>query len=231
MKETTNSKKRKRDIRNEKLSKIRPAQFEKRQRVEKISQFRCIADFELIVKQLEEGCQKCMSSPILLTDSILSLNSYPNRLVVLCLECDSENRIAIHSEEVEDKVILASIHTGKGHSHIEGIISITGLPSIAHISFKDRERKVSTAIDEVAKDSCHKLKLEEQKIELELTGTKSLKGCYNMSWRTSSGMYNSSPGSGCILAVILVNALTLLLEIKTAVFAALLLKKNPAKSP
>ena len=64
---------------NEKLRKARQAQFEKRQRVEKISQFRRIADFELIVKQLEEGCQKWMSSPLLLTDSILGLNSYPNR--------------------------------------------------------------------------------------------------------------------------------------------------------
>ena len=166
--------------------------------MEKISQFRRIAEFELILKQLEEGCQKCMSSPLLLTDSILGLNSYPNRLVVLCHKCDSENRVAIHSEEVEDKVALASIHTGIGHSHIEGIFSTIGLPSIAHRSFKDRERKVGTAIEEVAKDSCHRWKLEEQKIELKLTGTKTLKGCYDMSWRTCSGMYSSSSGSGCI---------------------------------
>ena len=112
MKEITNSKKRKQEIRNEKLMKARQAKFQKRQRVDKISQFRRIADFELIVKQLEEGCKKCMSSPLLLTDSILGRNSYPNRLVVRCHKCDSENRIAIHSEEVEDKVALASIHTG-----------------------------------------------------------------------------------------------------------------------
>ena len=70
---------------NEKLRKARHAKFEKRQRVEKISQFRRIADFELIVKQLEEGCQKCMSSPLLLTDSILGLNCYPNILVCLTI--------------------------------------------------------------------------------------------------------------------------------------------------
>ena len=57
----------------------------KTDRVEKISQFRRIADFELIVKQLEEGCQKCMSSPLLLTDSILGLNCYPNILVCLTI--------------------------------------------------------------------------------------------------------------------------------------------------
>ena len=74
---------------------------------------------------------------------------------------------------------------------MEGIFSIIGLPSIAHTSFK--------VIEEAAKDSCHKWKLEEQKIELELTGTKSLKGCYDMSWRTHSEMYNSSSGSGCII--------------------------------
>ena len=54
MEEITNSKKRKRELRNEKLRKARQAKFEKRQRVEKISQFRRIADFELIVKQLED---------------------------------------------------------------------------------------------------------------------------------------------------------------------------------
>ena len=142
-----------------------------------------------------------MSSPLLLTDSILGLNSYPNRLVVLCHRCDSENRIAIHSKEVEDKVVLASIYTGHGigHLHMEGIFSIIGLPSIAHRTFKDPERNVCTAIEEAAKDSCHKWKLEEQKTELELTRTKSLKGCYDMSWRTRTGMYNSSSGSGCTI--------------------------------
>ena len=53
--------------------------------MEKISQFRRIADFELIVKQLKEGCQECMSSPLLLTDSILGLNCYPNILVCLTM--------------------------------------------------------------------------------------------------------------------------------------------------
>ena len=85
MEEITNSKKRKLEIRNEKLRKARHAKFEKRQRVEKISQFRRITDFELIVKQLEEGCQKCMSSPLLLTDSIISLNCYPSILVCLTI--------------------------------------------------------------------------------------------------------------------------------------------------
>ena len=85
MEEITNSKKRKREIRNENLRKSRHAKFEKRQRVEKISQFRLLTDFELIVKQLEEGCQKCMSSPLLLTDSILGLNCYPNILVCLTI--------------------------------------------------------------------------------------------------------------------------------------------------
>ena len=68
---------------------------------------------------------------------------------------------SFHSEEVEDKEVLASKHTGIGHSHMEGIFSIIGLPSITHRSFEDRERKVGTVIEEAAKDSCHKWKLEE----------------------------------------------------------------------
>ena len=140
-----------------------------------------------------------MSSPVLLTDSIRSLNSYPDRLVVLCHKCDSENRVAINSEEVEDKVTLTSTDTGIGQSHIEGIFSIIGLPSIGRRRFKGQESKVGIAIEEVAKDSCHKWELEEQKIELELTGTKSLKDCYDMPRRTRSGMYNSCSGLGCII--------------------------------
>ena len=46
MEEITNSKKRKQEIRNEKLRKARQAKFEKIQRMEKISQFRRIADLQ-----------------------------------------------------------------------------------------------------------------------------------------------------------------------------------------
>ena len=74
MQEITNSRERKREIRNEKLRKARQAKFETRQRVEK-TQFRRIADLQNNLRK------KCMSSPLLLTDSILGLNSYPNRLV------------------------------------------------------------------------------------------------------------------------------------------------------
>ena len=45
MEEITNSKKRKREVRNEKLRKARQAKFE-RDRVEKILQFRRIADLQ-----------------------------------------------------------------------------------------------------------------------------------------------------------------------------------------
>ena len=106
MEEITNSKERKREIRNEKLRKARQAQFENKQRVEKISQFRRIADFELTVKQLGKGCQKCVSSPLLLTDSILDLNCYPNRLVGLCHKCDSENRIAFIRKKLKIRWFL-----------------------------------------------------------------------------------------------------------------------------
>ena len=51
MEEITNSKKQKREIRNEKLRKVRQAKFEERQRVEKISQFRRIADLQNNLKK------------------------------------------------------------------------------------------------------------------------------------------------------------------------------------
>ena len=110
MEEITNSNKRKREIRNENLRKARHAKFEKRQRVEKIWQFRRIADFELIVKQLEEGCQKCMSSPLLLTDSILGLNCYPNILVCLTiiinpLYASINSPFQVHETYLTDNII------------------------------------------------------------------------------------------------------------------------------
>ena len=86
-------------------------------------------------------------------------------------------------------------------------------------------------IEEAAKDSCHKWKLEEQKIESELTGTKSLKGCYDMSWRTRSEMYNSSSGSGCIIGYNTGKCIDFATRNKSAVFEVLLLKRSPAKSP
>ena len=46
MEEIRNSQKQKREIRNEKLRKARQAKFEKRQRVEKISQFKHIAELQ-----------------------------------------------------------------------------------------------------------------------------------------------------------------------------------------
>ena len=46
MEEITNSKNRKREIRNEKLRKAQQAKFEKRQRVKKMSQFGRIAELQ-----------------------------------------------------------------------------------------------------------------------------------------------------------------------------------------
>ena len=79
MEEITNSKKRKREIRNEKLKKARQAKFEKRQRVEKISQFRRIAD-------LQNSLRKEMYELAAIAHRQYSrLNSYPNRLVCLTI--------------------------------------------------------------------------------------------------------------------------------------------------
>ena len=79
--EITNSKKRKREIRNQKLRKARQAKFEKRQRVEKISQFRRVTD-------LQNNLRKEMYELATIAHRQYSRSkyiSYPNRLVCLTI--------------------------------------------------------------------------------------------------------------------------------------------------
>ena len=48
---------------------------------------RRIADIDLIIKQLQEGCKNCLLGPIMLPDSDLSDVNHPNSLMVICQNC------------------------------------------------------------------------------------------------------------------------------------------------
>ena len=65
---------------------------------------RKIADFDLIINQLSDGCKICSATPLLLTRCEVEDVTYPNLLLIVCQECNSENRIIIHSSEVEEKL-------------------------------------------------------------------------------------------------------------------------------
>ena len=71
---------------------------------------------------------------------------------------------------------------GKGHSHLEAITSIIGLPCVAEGTFKGIERKIVSVIKDIACDSCTKWRKEEKKIESQLGFGNELRGAYDTPW-------------------------------------------------
>ena len=72
-----------------------------------------IADFDLIISHLIDSCKISSSTPLLLTRCKVENVSHPNLLLIVCQECSSENRIIIHSSEVEEKKLEEKIYTEK----------------------------------------------------------------------------------------------------------------------
>ena len=68
---------------------------------------RRIADFDLIIDQLETGCRKCKVSPLKIPDPDLSCTLHSNRVRVVCENCQTQNSLIIHSREVEERLVLA----------------------------------------------------------------------------------------------------------------------------
>ena len=63
-----------------------------------------IADFDLIINQLNDYCKICSATPLLLTRCKLEDVSHLNLLLIVCQQSNAENRIIIHSSEVEEKL-------------------------------------------------------------------------------------------------------------------------------
>ena len=59
-----------------------------------------------------------------------------------------------NSTDINEKFVLACLHTGTGHSHLDSYLNIVGLPSISNQKFKGIERKVGKEIEQVAEESC-----------------------------------------------------------------------------
>ena len=161
--------------------------------------FRTITVFRLIVKQLKRGCKFCLFSPLALVSGDLDGTKHPNRLNINCEKCNGINKIELYDNEVEEKQVLGTLHSGIGFTHLEGILSIVGLPCMTSAKYKKLQRVVGESLENVARESCSKWKLEDQRIEVDTTGTAELKGRYDMSSRTRTRMYNSNSGSGCMV--------------------------------
>ena len=117
--------------------------------------FRRIVDFNTLVLQLKDGCPKCNENPLLLTNVDFNAKCSSNRLaVVVCGKCHKKNLLTLHSEEVEEKMVLGTLQTGQGFSHLDPFMAILGLPCFADGTFKKIEIKVGKVIKAVATESC-----------------------------------------------------------------------------
>ena len=102
------NKKRKRGLRNEKPAKARVVKKQKSDKsapvlpVKITKTIRKIADFDLIINQLNDGCKICSATPLLLTRCKVEDVSQLNLLLIICQECNAENKIILHSSEVEE---------------------------------------------------------------------------------------------------------------------------------
>ena len=75
----------------------------------------------------------------------------------MCRNCKRLSYVSINnSTEINEKFVLACLHTGTGHSHLDSYLNIVGLPSISHQKFKGIETKVGKEIEKVEEESCQK---------------------------------------------------------------------------
>ena len=44
--------------------------------------------------------------------------THPNKINVICMECQTKNALTIHSKEVEEQLLLGCLDAGIGHSLI-----------------------------------------------------------------------------------------------------------------
>lgn len=162
--------------------------------------FRRIIDLNTLVWQLKDGCIKCNKKPLLLTNVDFDEKCSFNRLAVICGKCQKKNFLTLHSQEVEEKMVLGALQTGQGFSHLDAFMAIVGLPCFAGQKFKLLERKVGKSIETVAIESCEKWREEEKNIESENPDSK-LTGAYDTSWSKRGGGYNALSGRGTVIGV------------------------------
>ena len=147
------AKKRKRENIKNKLECMKSAKKQKLESAFEIVQsndnpnIRRIADLALIVKGLQQGCNQCSNTLLLLTDCDIRNLHHPNLLMVICQNCNNKCKIKIHPDEVEEKLVLGSLYIGIGFTQVERLLSIVGLPGFSNGSYKKTERKIGPALE------------------------------------------------------------------------------------
>ena len=133
--------------------------------------FRRIVDFHLMIRDLKNGCYYCRQRPLLLSEGILQdqRSQSPDKIQIMCRSCKRLSHISINnSSEINEKLVLACLHTGTGNSYLDSYLNIVGLRSISKQKFKGMERKGVKEIEQVAGESWKKWKeaeLEKEKLD------------------------------------------------------------------
>ena len=64
----------------------------------------------------------------------------------------------------EERLVLSCLHTAIGHSHLEAILNVTGLPCMAEGTFKGVERSVGYTVETALSGACNEHNLEKGKV-------------------------------------------------------------------
>ena len=78
-------------------------------------------DFYLLIDQLHNGCSKCGVSLSLLNVDLKNI-THPNKINVICMECQTKNALTINSKDVEEQLLLGCLHVEIGHSHLDAVL-------------------------------------------------------------------------------------------------------------
>lgn len=173
-----------------------------------------IVNLKLLCEGLRK-CNQCGEGPL----SLDEISKPPVRVglgVVLHLKCRNCRKDSVikpnHSHRtgrrgpeavtLNTRAALAMIHTGQGHSHLNGDLSVLGVGSLSSRTYKKREREVGLAVESVCKKSCTRSQ-EAEKVECGIVdneGDALISVSYDGAWQKRGKARDSITGFGTIIA-------------------------------
>ena len=108
--------------------------------------------------------------------------------------------------DVNTRVALGSLHAGIGQSHINNLLSTLNIPSLGSCTFKQREREVGGAIEQVTKNSCQESLMEKEKlvnngVNADENGLIPVACSFDMGWQKRGKGHNSRTGHAAVMSL------------------------------
>ncbi|CAB4000412.1 Hypothetical predicted protein [Paramuricea clavata] len=174
------------------------------------------------INQLRKGlgsCLFCKEGPLSLSNvQQEKLYGLASKLYIQCQFCGQTNvveTLLAHKSgasgpmayDINTKSVLTSLHTGIGETHLNGILSVTNIPTMTRASFKTREREAGKAVEAVAGHTCvetieiekeHAIKIGETPDENNLVP---ISCSYDMGWQKRGKGFNSNTGQGAVMGL------------------------------